>query len=177
MGATGDIVSSLAKLGIQAGTEELAALPGQLSSSGQFLQGWKPRGCYQPPTKCERPRRRRALQRRGCRWGSLRALCRVRNGLYGSGTVLTAGHADRRGNARQGGQGASSEALRRGSGLAAEREALEKEHRKTVAAAKKLHAAQVRHQKEFLRSIGVPDLSPEEVAERARRRPSASVSG
>lgn len=53
---------------------------------------------------------------------------------------------------------------------AAALEALEKEHRKQVAAAKKLHAAQVRHQREFLRSIGVPDLSPEEVTERARRR-------
>ena len=57
---------------------------------------------------------------------------------------------------------------------AAEREALEKEHKRRVAATKKLHAAQVRHQKEFLRSIGVPDLSREEVSERARRRPSAS---
>ena len=28
------------------------------------------------------------------------------------------------------------------------------------------HAAQVRRQKEFLRSIGVPDLSPEELTER-----------
>jgi hypothetical protein len=46
------------------------------------------------------------------------------------------------------------------------------EHRKKVAAVKKLHAAQVRRQKEFLRSIGVPDLSPEEITERARR-PSA----
>jgi hypothetical protein len=45
---------------------------------------------------------------------------------------------------------------------AAEREALEKEHKRRVAATKKLHAAQVRHQKEFLRSIGVPDLTPEE---------------
>ena len=51
----------------------------------------------------------------------------------------------------------------------AELEALRKEHRKRAAATKKLHAAQVRRQKEFLRSIGVPDLSPEEVAERARR--------
>src|SRR5215217_6606795 len=57
----------------------------------------------------------------------------------------------------------------------AELKALEKEHRKRVTAAKKLHAAQVRRQKEFLRSIGVPDLSPEEISERARRRPSASV--
>jgi hypothetical protein len=51
----------------------------------------------------------------------------------------------------------------------AELEALAEEHRERVAAAKKLHAAQVRRQKEFLRSIGVPDLTPEEVTERARR--------
>ena len=38
------------------------------------------------------------------------------------------------------------------------------EQRKRVAAAKKLHAAQVRRQKEFLRSIGVPDVSPDEIA-------------
>ena len=56
----------------------------------------------------------------------------------------------------------------------AELEALEEEHRKRVAAAKKLHAAQVRRQKEFLRSIGVPDLSPEEVSERARRWPTTT---
>jgi hypothetical protein len=37
-----------------------------------------------------------------------------------------------------------------------------------MSAAKKLHAAQVRRQKDFLRSIGVPDLSPEEIIERAR---------
>jgi hypothetical protein len=52
----------------------------------------------------------------------------------------------------------------------AELEALAREHRKRVAAGKNLHAAQVRRQKAFLRSIGVPDLSPEEIAERARRR-------
>jgi hypothetical protein len=52
----------------------------------------------------------------------------------------------------------------------AELEAQVEGHRERVAAAKKLHAAQVRHQKEFLRSIGVPDLSPEEITERARRR-------
>jgi hypothetical protein len=52
----------------------------------------------------------------------------------------------------------------------AELEAHVEEHRKRVAAAKKLHAAQSRRQKEFLRSIGVPDLSPEEVTEKARRR-------
>jgi hypothetical protein len=50
-----------------------------------------------------------------------------------------------------------------------ELEAQVEEHRKRVAAAKKLHAAQVRRQKEFLRSIGVPDWSPEEIIERARR--------
>jgi hypothetical protein len=38
----------------------------------------------------------------------------------------------------------------------AELEALAVEHKKRVEAAKKLHAAQVRRQKEFLRSIGVP---------------------
>jgi hypothetical protein len=57
----------------------------------------------------------------------------------------------------------------------AELDALGEEHRKRAAAAKKLHAAQSRRQKEFLRSIGVPDLSPEEVSERARRRPSESL--
>jgi hypothetical protein len=59
---------------------------------------------------------------------------------------------------------------------AAEEKLLEREHKKRVAAGKKLHEAQVRNQKEFLRSIGVPDLSPEEVSERHRRRPSASSS-
>jgi hypothetical protein len=54
-------------------------------------------------------------------------------------------------------------------------EALEKEHKRRVAATKRLLAAQVRRQKEFLRSIGIPDLSPEEITERARRRPSPSV--
>jgi hypothetical protein len=47
--------------------------------------------------------------------------------------------------------------------------ALAVEHKKRVAATKKLHAIQTRHQKEFMRSIGVPDLSPEEITERARR--------
>ena len=41
-------------------------------------------------------------------------------------------------------------------------------HGERVAAAKREHAAGARRQKEFLRSIGVPDLSPEEVTERAR---------
>jgi hypothetical protein len=57
----------------------------------------------------------------------------------------------------------------------AELKALEKEHRKRVAANKKQHDAQVRRQKEFLRSIGVPDVSPEEVTERASDRPSAGA--
>jgi hypothetical protein len=48
-----------------------------------------------------------------------------------------------------------------------ELEALEEEHRKRVAAARRLHEAQVRRQKEFLRSIGVPDLSPDEITDRA----------
>lgn len=52
----------------------------------------------------------------------------------------------------------------------AELKALEKEHRKRVAANKKLHDAQVRRQKEYLRSIGVPDVRPEEITLRARRR-------
>jgi hypothetical protein len=52
----------------------------------------------------------------------------------------------------------------------AELEALAKEDRKRIAAAENLHAAQVRRQKEFLRSIGIPDLSPEEVTERASVR-------
>jgi hypothetical protein len=34
---------------------------------------------------------------------------------------------------------------------------------------RELHAAQIRRQKEFLRSIGVPDLSPEEVARASTR--------
>jgi hypothetical protein len=52
----------------------------------------------------------------------------------------------------------------------AELEAQVEESTKRVAAAKKMHVAQVRRQKELLRSIGVPDLSPEEITERARRR-------
>jgi len=50
----------------------------------------------------------------------------------------------------------------------AELKRLEKEHRKRVAANEKLHEAQVRRQKEFLRSIGVPDLSPEEIIASSR---------
>ena len=53
---------------------------------------------------------------------------------------------------------AAREAVRR-----AELEALAVEHKKRVAAQKEPHAAQVRHQKAFQRSIGVSDLSPEEV--------------
>ena len=52
----------------------------------------------------------------------------------------------------------------------AELEALAVEHKKRAVEQKKLHAAQVRRQKELLRSIGVPDLTPEEVMERPRRR-------
>jgi hypothetical protein len=51
----------------------------------------------------------------------------------------------------------------------AELKELEKEHRKRVAANEKLHEAQVRRQKEFLRSIGVPDLS----RRRSPREPTA----
>jgi hypothetical protein len=53
--------------------------------------------------------------------------------------------------------------------------ALAVKHKKRVAAAKKEHEAGVRRQKKLLRELGVPDLSPEEVTERARRCP-ASVS-
>jgi hypothetical protein len=49
-------------------------------------------------------------------------------------------------------------------------EELEEEHRKRLEANEKIHAAQVRRQKEYLRLIGVPDLSPEEVTERTLRR-------
>jgi hypothetical protein len=56
----------------------------------------------------------------------------------------------------------------------AELEGREEEHKRRAAEQKKLHAAQVRRQKDFLRSIGVPDLSLEEITEKARR-PSASV--
>ena len=51
----------------------------------------------------------------------------------------------------------------------AELEELEKEHRRRVAAQKKQHEAQIRRQKEFLRSIDVPDLSPEEITARVQR--------
>ena len=42
--------------------------------------------------------------------------------------------------------------------------------RKRVAAAAKAHADGVRRQKKLLRELGVPDLSPEEITERTRRR-------
>ena len=54
----------------------------------------------------------------------------------------------------------------------AELEALAVKNKKRVAEQKKLAEALARRQKEFLRSIGVPDLSPEEITQRARR-PSA----
>jgi hypothetical protein len=47
--------------------------------------------------------------------------------------------------------------------------ALAVEHRKKVAAAKKEHEAGVRRQRELLKSLGVPDLSPEEITKRQRR--------
>ena len=59
----------------------------------------------------------------------------------------------------------------------AELKAMEEPHRKRVAAAKRLHAAQVRRQKEYLRSIGVPDLSPDEITEMAREGGGASARG
>jgi hypothetical protein len=64
---------------------------------------------------------------------------------------------------------AKREALREAARQAEFKE-LEKRHRKRVAANKKLHDAQVRRQKEYMRSIGVPDVSPEEVSQRARAR-------
>jgi hypothetical protein len=47
---------------------------------------------------------------------------------------------------------------------------LEREHKRRRKAVHKEAVEGARRQKEFLRSIGVPDLSPEEVTERARRR-------
>jgi hypothetical protein len=52
----------------------------------------------------------------------------------------------------------------------AELEALAVENKKRVAATKRLHAALARRQREFMASIGVEDLSGEEVSRRARRR-------
>ena len=67
-------------------------------------------------------------------------------------------------------QGRAVRATRCGSrsGPEANLNELEKEHRKRVAAARKLHEAQVRNQKKLLLELGVPDLSPEKVTERAR---------
>lgn len=62
---------------------------------------------------------------------------------------------------------AKREAVREAAGQA-ELKALERRHRRKVAAARKLHDAQVRRQKAFLRSIGVPDPSPEEMARAPR---------
>ena len=60
----------------------------------------------------------------------------------------------------------------------AEREAalraLEPIHRKRVAEAKRLHAAQVRRQKKLLRELGVPDWSPEDIAARGPLGPPPS---
>jgi hypothetical protein len=53
---------------------------------------------------------------------------------------------------------------------AAEWKALEAEHRERAKAVKRAAEAGRRRQAAFLASIGVPDLSPEEVTERARRR-------
>ena len=50
-------------------------------------------------------------------------------------------------------------------------------HRKRVAAAKREHAAGVRRQKKLLRELGVPDLSPEEVTDRARATQRRHVCG
>ena len=52
----------------------------------------------------------------------------------------------------------------------AELEALEGEHKRRIEAVKKEAEAGARRQKKLLRELGVPDLSPEEITERARRR-------
>jgi hypothetical protein len=44
------------------------------------------------------------------------------------------------------------------------------EHKKRLAAVKKTHEAGVRRQKELLKSLDVPDLSPEEVTRRSLRK-------
>jgi hypothetical protein len=71
---------------------------------------------------------------------------------------------------------AYNDAVRRPRRLAAleaerviELRALEVEHKKRVAEAKRTHAAGVRRQKQLLRELGVPDLSPEEVAAKFRK--------
>jgi hypothetical protein len=46
-------------------------------------------------------------------------------------------------------------------------EALKVEHRKRVAETARIHAAHVRSQKELLRSLGVPDVSPEGINARS----------
>jgi hypothetical protein len=56
--------------------------------------------------------------------------------------------------------------------LQAELEGREEEHKRRAAAVKKQHEAAERAQKKLLRELGVPDLSPEEITEKARR-PSA----
>jgi hypothetical protein len=48
--------------------------------------------------------------------------------------------------------------------------ALSVTQKKKVAAAEKEHEAGVRRQRELLKSLGVPDLSPEEISARARHR-------
>jgi hypothetical protein len=62
---------------------------------------------------------------------------------------------------------------RRLAALEAERAAamkvLEREHKRRLKAVHKEAAEGARRQKKLLRELGVPDLSPEEVAERARR--------
>lgn len=52
---------------------------------------------------------------------------------------------------------------------------LEKENRKRVAQAKKLHAAGVRRQKKLLRELGILDLSPEEVTKKRGLRGAISL--
>ena len=52
---------------------------------------------------------------------------------------------------------------------------LEKESRKRVAVAKRVAEAGARRQKELLRSLGVPDLTPEEVSARASRQAATSI--
>jgi len=56
----------------------------------------------------------------------------------------------------------------------AEMKVLEREHKRRLNAAHKEAAEGARRQKKLLRQLGVPDLSPEEITDRARRRPSAS---
>jgi hypothetical protein len=60
---------------------------------------------------------------------------------------------------------------------AAEMKVLEREHKRRLKAVNKEAAERARRQKEFLRSIGVPDLTPEEVSERARAAALPQVKG